>query len=206
VSDSVAGLGGFSGAVGAQGRLWRPFARPAIGSVGDLLGRDDEARLVLELAAGSGVLTGQLVRAGVGLVALEGRADACRQLGRALPGVPVVTVQGGPLPIRDAAVAGVVADLGRWAGGPSLSAEVHRVLEPGGCLVLVEDTLRGDLGVGDEGGGPGGRDDSTTSTTAGALDHSVVDRFAEPLVANHPYRGSDGSQRLTIVRVWVRLP
>jgi hypothetical protein len=163
-------------------RLWAVHARSAVGEVAGLLRGHPWANL--ELDAGSGVLTGQLVRAGVGVVALEERDDARRQLVRALPSIRVVAGRSTELPLSTGSVAAVVTADHTWWSRRPVVAEAARVLTAGGPVVTLVERGDGEQGHGDEGGAP------------------TVVGFSPATVTVHPHVGSDGLARRTEVVVW----
>jgi SAM-dependent methyltransferase len=166
-------------------RLWAVHARAAVGEVAGLLRSHPWANL--ELDAGSGVLTGQLVRAGVGVVALEERADARRQLVRALPTVPVVAGRSTNLPLATGSVAALVTADHTWWSRRPVVGEAARVLAAGGPVVTLVERADGEHGYGDEGGAP------------------AVAGFSPATLTVHPHVGSDGLERRTEVVVWWKL-
>lgn len=139
----VGGQGAFaSAAAPGLGRAPRTHARAALGQVADLLGRDRGRRgpaPSLHLGAGTGILTGQLHRAGVPLVAIERDPVARAQLRRALPRLPVVDAARAALPFADGSLPAVVVTDGAVVRDESALAEVARVLAPDAPLVLVLD-------------------------------------------------------------------
>jgi len=131
--DPVA-AGGFSTAAGHYARSRPGYARPAVG----LLKESIPAGPVLDLAAGTGILTGQLRRAGRDVVAAEPLPEMLAHLRRALPEVPAVACVAEALALRDGSFAGVtVAQAFHWFDAPAAVAEVRRVLVPGGVLAMV---------------------------------------------------------------------
>jgi SAM-dependent methyltransferase len=104
---------------------------------------------VLDLAAGTGKLTRQLLAAGTDLVAVEPVAAMRERLALALapgpgkgPGGPawvrVVAGTAEAIPLRDGSLDAVtVGQAFHWFDGPRAVAELHRVLRPGGRLGLI---------------------------------------------------------------------
>ena len=126
--------GGFSAAAGHYARARPTYARPAVG----LLKESIPAGAVLDLAAGTGILTGQLFRAGRAVVAVEPLGEMLAQLRLSLPAVPCLQAAAEALPFADGSFAGVtVAQAFHWFDAPSALAEIARVLEPGGVLAMV---------------------------------------------------------------------
>ncbi len=95
------------------------------------------AARVLDLAAGTGLLTSALRDAGFEVVSVEPAAAMRRELPGAFEGSAEA------IPLDDGAVdAVVVGDAWHWFDSERAAAEVHRVLAPGGPLVLVWRVLR----------------------------------------------------------------
>ena len=93
---------------------------------------------VLDLAAGSGKLTRQLVPAGAALLAVEPSAAMRERLAGLAPGVRVLAGTAEAVPVPDGAVDAVtVAQAFHWFDGPKAVAELHRVLRPGGRVGLL---------------------------------------------------------------------
>jgi SAM-dependent methyltransferase len=128
---------GFHGSARAYERGRPHYPEAAVAGLCAALGIGPGATVV-DLAAGTGKLTRQLVPAGARLVAVEPVAGMRAELADAVPGVPVVAGVAEALPLRAGSAAGiVVAQAFHWFDpGPAL-AEIHRVLGPGGRLGLV---------------------------------------------------------------------
>ncbi len=93
---------------------------------------------MLDVAAGTGILTGQLLRAGRAMVAVEPLPEMLAQLRRSLPAVPGLQATAEALPFADGSFAGVTAAQAfHWFDAPAALAEAARVLEPGGVLAMV---------------------------------------------------------------------
>jgi SAM-dependent methyltransferase len=93
---------------------------------------------VLDLAAGSGKLTRQLLPAGARLLAVEPSAAMRERLAAAAPGVPVLAGTAEAIPVPDGALDAVtVGQAFHWFDGPRAVAELRRVLRPGGRVGLL---------------------------------------------------------------------
>lgn len=95
-------------------------------------------RRVLDLAAGTGILTRALVARGADVVAVEPVAGMRDELRRTTPGVEVLDGRAEALPVGDASVDVVtVAQAFHWFDPAPALAEIARVLRPGGGLALI---------------------------------------------------------------------
>ena len=93
---------------------------------------------VVDLAAGTGKLTGLMVPTGARVVAVEPLEEMHRVLRRVVPVVPVVAGTAEALPFRAASVHAVtVAQAFHWFDVEPAFAELARVLRPGGRLGIV---------------------------------------------------------------------
>lgn len=93
---------------------------------------------VADAGAGTGKLTRALVDAGAEVVAIDPDATMLEALQTAVPGVPTFVGTGESLPLPDAALDAVVfGQAWHWVDPLSASAEVGRVLRPGGVLGLI---------------------------------------------------------------------
>ena len=129
---------GFSRASDAYERGRPDYPQAAL----DLLAREAglrEGARVLDLGAGTGKLTRQLLRRGARVVAVEplrAMAAACRAA--CPPGSPVLQARAEALPLRDGCCELVVAAQAfHWFDAPRALAEAARVLRPGAALALV---------------------------------------------------------------------
>ena len=96
------------------------------------------ARRVLDLGAGTGKLTRQLVARGLDVLAVEPLEGMREQLSRVLPGTPVLDGSAEQIPLPDGAVDAVLAaQAWHWVTPERAAPEVARVLRPGGTLGLV---------------------------------------------------------------------
>ncbi len=93
---------------------------------------------VVDVGAGTGLLTECLLELGVTVTAVEPDAEMRAELHRNLPDVSVLAGTGEDLPLPDASADAVLfAQSWHWVDPPRASVEVARVLRPGGRLGLV---------------------------------------------------------------------
>ena len=95
-------------------------------------------RRVLDLAAGTGKLTRQLVALGASVVAVE-PGDAMRSLlERVVPEAEALAGSAEAIPLADASVDAItVGQAYHWFRPEEALAEMHRVLRPGGAVALL---------------------------------------------------------------------
>ena len=152
---------------------------------------------VLDLGAGTGLLTDVLVAAGHDVVAVDPSPDMLGQLRARHPGVPASVGGAEDVPLPDSSVDAVVAgQAAHWFDPEPAAAELRRVLRPGGVVGLVWNV----------------RDEQVPWVAAlGAAlaaeargheaDQGVVARFAEVLPAGVETHRSGTAQRLTPAQV-----
>lgn len=93
---------------------------------------------VLDLAAGTGKLTRQLVRRGLDVVAVEPGDEMRAVLERLLPDVEALAGTAEAIPLPDASVdAIIVGQAFHWFDRDAALAEMHRVLRSGGRIALL---------------------------------------------------------------------
>ena len=93
---------------------------------------------MLDVAAGTGILSGQLRRAGLAVVAVEPVEEMLVQLVRTLPEVPALRGVAERLPFASGSVATVtVGEAFHWFDASAALAEARRVLCAGGLLALA---------------------------------------------------------------------
>lgn len=93
---------------------------------------------VADVGAGTGKLTGLLLELGAHVVAVDPSADMLRVLHQNFPAVRVVDGSGESIPLPDSSVDLVAfAQAWHWVDVDTASAEVLRVLRPGGRLALI---------------------------------------------------------------------
>jgi SAM-dependent methyltransferase len=174
------------GSVAADYAVLRP-GYPA-DAVAFLLGT--RPRRVLDLGAGTGLLTGELLTAGHEVVAVDVSAPMLAQLSARLPAVPVAVGGAEDVPLPDASVDAVVAgQAAHWFDPAPAARELRRVLRPGGVVGLVWNTR--DRSV------PWVRAMEELLADESRDQHSdVVDRFAAELPASVAVASSAVVQRL----------
>lgn len=114
-------------------------ARPSYpGEVVDRIAGLVAGGLVLDLAAGTGILTRMLRERQLPVVAAEPIAAMRTKLAAAMPGISVVAAVAEHLPFPDASLRAVtVAQAFHWFDVPRAFAELERCVEPGGRVVIV---------------------------------------------------------------------
>ena len=153
----------------------------------------DRPRRVLDLGAGTGLLTDVLVAAGHEVVAVDLSAPMLEQLADRLPQVRTEVGGAEDVPLPEASVDAVVAgQAAHWFDPAPAAAELRRVLRPGGVVGFVWSTrdervpwvrALGEL-LADE-----ARDHEA--------DQGVVDRFAAELPATVDVADSAVVQQVT---------
>jgi len=113
------------------------YAPEAIAHLGRVLGIGPGAR-VLDLGAGTGKLTRQLVATGAEVIAVEPLPAMRAELAAAVPGVRVLEGSAEAIPLPDGAVDAItVGQAFHWFDPPRTLPEMARVLVPGGGLALL---------------------------------------------------------------------
>jgi MOSC domain-containing protein YiiM/ubiquinone/menaquinone biosynthesis C-methylase UbiE len=126
------------GTVAEAYELGRPgYAAEAVDAVVEFLGLGP-GRRVLDLAAGTGKLTRQLVASGASIVAVEPMEGMRRAFAIAVPEAELLDGTAEAIPLANGSVDGaVVAQAFHWFDiAPALS-ELHRVIAPGGGFTIV---------------------------------------------------------------------
>lgn len=123
----------------AQGADQYRSARPGYPpEVADVVARAAGTGIVVDLAAGTGKLTVDLVGRGMRVVAIEPVSAMAAHLIGDLPGVPVARAAAERLPLRAAAATVVtVAQAFHWFHARTARAELSRVVRSGGSLIVV---------------------------------------------------------------------
>jgi SAM-dependent methyltransferase len=130
---------GFDGAAAAYAAGRPGYPLDAVELLADRLDVRS-GRRILDLAAGTGKLTQELVGRGADVVAVEPMAGMRDQLRRSVPSSRLEILDGTAemLPLADASVdAATVAQAFHWFDGPTALAELQRVLRPDGWLAVV---------------------------------------------------------------------
>ena len=97
---------------------------------------------VVELGAGTGKCTADLVRTGARVIAVEPVGDMRRKLADNVSGVDIRDGTAEAIPVDDAAAdAVVVAQAFHWFDGPRALTEIARVLRPEGGLGLIWNVI-----------------------------------------------------------------
>lgn len=182
--------GGFASAAPTYARIRPTYARAVIGAIKEAT---PSGGLVLDLAAGTGILSGQLRRAGMWVVALEPITEMLEQLTLTLPEVPALRGVAERLPVRADTVDTVsVGEAFHWFDAHLALGEARRVLRAGGLLAIarnvrdasVDWVARYDDAVTSElpGGRPYERDAQLDDTVAavGGFGRSEVLRVPNP--------------------------
>jgi SAM-dependent methyltransferase len=118
-----------------RGRPGYPAA--AVDALRDRLGIRS-GRTVLDLAAGTGKLTRQLVPLGARLVAIEPLAAMRVQFATVLPDVPLLAGTAEAIPLGARCVdAVVVGQAFHWFNVPVALDELARILRPGGAVAML---------------------------------------------------------------------
>ena len=122
------------GSVAAQYAAFRPSYPDD--AVRFLLG--EAPRRVLDLGAGTGLLTERLVAAGHEVVAVDPSAEMLAQLAERLPDVVLHVGAAEAIPLPDDDVDAVVAgQAAHWFDPATAAPEITRVLRPGGVVGLI---------------------------------------------------------------------
>ena len=134
-------VAGFANVAEAYDRGRPTYAPPVaeaiaegIGAVGGLR----EGFRVLDLGAGTGLLSRALLVIGLDVVAVEPLQGMRQALARAIGPGRVLEGRAEAIPLGDAAVDGAVCgDAFHWFDGAAAAGELHRVVRPGGGVAIV---------------------------------------------------------------------
>ncbi|MGI9577678.1 MAG: class I SAM-dependent methyltransferase [Microthrixaceae bacterium] len=121
-------------AAGSYAKSRPAYAREAIGMLKDQVATGP----VLDLAAGTGILTGQMLRARREVCAVEPLQQMRDQFRLSLPGVPLAAGTAEAIPFRAGVFAGVVvAQAFHWFDARLALGEIARVLVDGGTMAIL---------------------------------------------------------------------
>lgn len=113
------------------------YPRSAVAYLVDALGIDSDAHVV-DLGAGTGIFTNQLVPFGPRITAVEPTAGMREVLAKRLPSVTVLEGRDVAIPLESGSADCVIAAQAfHWFDAPLALEEIHRVLVDGGRLGLV---------------------------------------------------------------------
>jgi SAM-dependent methyltransferase len=128
---------GFSAAADEYERARPSYPDDAVAFVVERAGLHP-GRTVVDVGAGTGKLTRLLVPSGARVIAAEPVAEMRAKLEEAAPKAEAVDATAEELPLADGAADAVtVAQAFHWFDHDRALPELHRVLRPGGLLVLV---------------------------------------------------------------------
>ena len=128
---------GFSSAADVYERGRPGYAPEAVAWVCERLGIGP-GRTVLDLAAGTGKLTRDLVPSGASVIAVEPLDEMREHLERVSPEVEALKGTAEEIPLPDTSVDAIVcAQAFHWFDLERALSEIHRVLRPGGGIALL---------------------------------------------------------------------
>ena len=125
---------GFDKAADVYERARPGYPAEAIDLVVERLG----SGLYVDLAAGTGKFTRELVARDRDVIAVEPVAGMRRTFSSVLPGVPILAGTAEAMPFGDHSIGAITAaQAAHWFDAPRAIAEFHRVLRPGGRIALI---------------------------------------------------------------------
>jgi SAM-dependent methyltransferase len=128
---------GFGSSAELYERARPAYAPEAVAWVCERLGIGP-GRTVLDLAAGTGKLTRDLVPTGAAVIAVEPLDEMRAQLERVVSGAHALAGTAEEIPLADGSVDAVVcAQAFHWFDPERALPEIHRVIRPGGGLALL---------------------------------------------------------------------
>lgn len=128
-------VAGFEGIAEEYERGRPGYPEPVARAIADAAG----GPRLLDLGAGTGKLSVPLLALGRDVVAVEPLASMRAALARGLGAERVLAGTAEAIPLPDASVDGAVSsDAWHWFDGPRAAAELHRVVRPGGGVVVCE--------------------------------------------------------------------
>ena len=136
------------GAVAAQYDASRPsYPQALFDAIEELSGRTLGGARVLDVGAGTGIVTRLLLGRGAEVVAVEPTPGMAAQLRTVLPQVPLVRADGNRLPFADGSADFITyGQAFHWTTPAQSVPEARRVLRPGGALAVfwnVKDRTQG---------------------------------------------------------------
>jgi SAM-dependent methyltransferase len=127
----------FDSAAAAYERGRPDYPAAAVNFIVQAFGIEAEST-VLDLAAGTGKFTRLLVPTGAHIIAVEPVRGMRKMLAGLLPGIEIRDGTAESIPLVEASVDAVtVAQAFHWFQPEDATAEIHRVLRPGGGLALL---------------------------------------------------------------------
>jgi ubiquinone/menaquinone biosynthesis C-methylase UbiE len=128
---------GFDRAAGVYERARPGYPSEAVDYVVEQL-RLPPGGTVVDLAAGTGKFTRELVARGVRTIAVEPVAGMRATFASVLPKVPIVAGTAEAMPFEDHSMDAIVAaQAAHWFDAARVVVEFHRVLKPGGRVALI---------------------------------------------------------------------
>jgi SAM-dependent methyltransferase len=198
--------------VAAEYERYRPdYPEEALRWAADQLGLAPEAR-VLDVGAGTGKLTRGLVALGFDVVAVEPGRPMLEQLRKAVPEAEAFEAPAESIPLSDASVdAAFAGQAYHWFDRERAVPELHRVIRPGGGVVLVwnwwdeRDPLQRELGelIGYAGHRPYREDEApgdqwfllSGQTVVESTPESTPDELVAQLATTSAYLTADPKER-----------